>query len=484
MALLLRLTLTVCLIIFTGGGLAAIDWPIDPPDQSHPIGNSYGEFQCYGGSPYMHPGIDIMAPAGTPVYAIKSGYVKAVLTIYADLHWRVAIGDSAGAAECDGWLYAHLDKLTIPVNEGDWVEEGQYIGDLVQWPVAGFHHLHFVKIRHSGLVWDSDWEFIDNPLDELNVIDDPDAPVFEMAYGNQKFAFCRNVSADYFQEGELLEGGVDIVCRVYDYINHYDWKLTPHRIEYMIDGDSAVPWTNSVCFTGLLDYDHNVEVIYQVNGALQSRGDYNSRVFYFNATNTDGDSIIEASDRPNCWETANFHNGSYTVYIRAYDRAGNSTIDSMDVYLGNFFSLSGHIFCGDGDPDSSGSVVTVLSGGISDTTDSSGYFSLPLVGGGSQAIEISRVGYETGDTVLMMNRNGQLELMLAPNYIVGDANHDSEINLGDVVYLVNYVFKEGPSPIPFYSGNANSDGMVNLGDAVYLVNYIFRDGPAPVSFKN
>ena len=261
MAPLSRLLLVVYLLLGVTSTLAAIPWPLQRDSTVHLIGNSYGEYQRYSGSPYFHPGLDIMAPAGTPVYAVKSGYVKAVLTISADLHWRVAVGDSSGAAECDGWLYAHLDRYTIPVVEGQWVNEGDYLGDLVEWPVADFHHLHFVKIRNSGLIWNSDWEFIGNPLDKLVGIADSDSPVFENAYGSQRFALAQNETSSYFPEGSPISGEVDIICRVYDYINHYDWRLAPYRIEYSIEGDSSIPWTNSVCFTGVLDYANDVSFV-------------------------------------------------------------------------------------------------------------------------------------------------------------------------------------------------------------------------------
>ena len=64
-------------------------------------------------------------------------------------------------------------------------------------------------------------------------------------------------------------------------------------------------------------------------------------------------------------------------------------------------------------------------------------------------------------------------------YLLGDANGDRKINIGDAVYIVNYVFRGGPEPLPLGAGDANCDGNVDTGDAVYLVNYIFRGGPAP-----
>ena len=62
---------------------------------------------------------------------------------------------------------------------------------------------------------------------------------------------------------------------------------------------------------------------------------------------------------------------------------------------------------------------------------------------------------------------------------VGDANGDKYINVGDIVYLVAYIFKGGPAPVPLTSGDVNCDGNVNVADAVYLVNFVFKSGPAP-----
>jgi hypothetical protein len=67
----------------------------------------------------------------------------------------------------------------------------------------------------------------------------------------------------------------------------------------------------------------------------------------------------------------------------------------------------------------------------------------------------------------------------ACDYMCGDANGDSVSNIADGVFLLNYVFKDGPAPEPEEAADANSDGTINVGDAVGIVNYIFREGPPP-----
>ncbi len=61
----------------------------------------------------------------------------------------------------------------------------------------------------------------------------------------------------------------------------------------------------------------------------------------------------------------------------------------------------------------------------------------------------------------------------------GDANGDNVVDVGDVVYMINYLFKSGPDSNPHLSADANCEGIVDVGDVVYLINYLFKSGPAP-----
>ena len=69
--------------------------------------------------------------------------------------------------------------------------------------------------------------------------------------------------------------------------------------------------------------------------------------------------------------------------------------------------------------------------------------------------------------------------VLVPEHVCGDANDDEIVNVTDVVYLINYIFAEGPAPEPIEAGDSDCDTNVNITDAVYLVNYIFAGGFVP-----
>jgi hypothetical protein len=66
----------------------------------------------------------------------------------------------------------------------------------------------------------------------------------------------------------------------------------------------------------------------------------------------------------------------------------------------------------------------------------------------------------------------------------GDCNDDGIVDASDVVFLINYLFQEGPAPDPLEAGDANSDSVVGPADVVYLINYLFKQGPPPCVIKD
>ncbi|MBD3348357.1 MAG: T9SS type A sorting domain-containing protein [Candidatus Eisenbacteria bacterium] len=321
-----------------------IPWPL-APDAQHEVGNTYGEYQNYGGSPYLHPGVDVMGYGGEPVYAVAPGQVKAVLTTSGQWHWRVAIADSATTGTSTGYLYAHLDQSTIVHSVGDMVSEGEYIGDLVTWPVAGFHHCHFARIEDEGAQWYGDWMATDNPHTDFDAQSENEAPVFELAVGGDLLAFCTNQTSSYLDPAALA-GQVDIIAHVGDTIES-SWVCTVQEIRYtiypaaypefpVVDDKLAVNFDMALdtYIGGPID-PFLVDLLYKQDSTCQTQGDYDYREFYHIITNSDGNEVYESSDLSEAWDTTLLPDADYVVRVTATDAAGNASVDSMTVTTAN-----------------------------------------------------------------------------------------------------------------------------------------------------
>ena len=70
-------------------------------------------------------------------------------------------------------------------------------------------------------------------------------------------------------------------------------------------------------------------------------------------------------------------------------------------------------------------------------------------------------------------------LATEPGYVTGDASGDGVINVADIVFLVNFLYRSGDPPDPMEAGDASCDGIVNIADVVFLVNYLYRGGDPP-----
>lgn len=66
-----------------------------------------------------------------------------------------------------------------------------------------------------------------------------------------------------------------------------------------------------------------------------------------------------------------------------------------------------------------------------------------------------------------------------PAYICGDIDDNGRVDIGDAVFLVNYIFAGGAAPDPLASGDVDCTARVDITDAVYIISYIFGGGPSP-----
>lgn len=105
-------------------------WPVDGVMTS-----PYG-LRLRGWSPDLHEGVDVAAPQGTRVNAMKSGRVEHAGT-WSGYGLSVLISHGSNVRT----LYAHLSR--IDVREGERVDGGQQIGAVGQTGSATGPHLHF-----------------------------------------------------------------------------------------------------------------------------------------------------------------------------------------------------------------------------------------------------------------------------------------------------------------------------------------------------
>jgi hypothetical protein len=71
-------------------------------------------------------------------------------------------------------------------------------------------------------------------------------------------------------------------------------------------------------------------------------------------------------------------------------------------------------------------------------------------------------------------------LNLPPSWACGDIDGEEGINILDIVFLINYLYKDGTAPDPLESANVNygesPDDLINILDIVYLINFLYKDG--------
>ncbi len=320
---------------------APLDYGIIP--QPFPIGNSYAEIQQYGGSPYLHPGVDFLGGDYANVFAVHSGYIKAILTTGGSAYWRIGISNENTSAESEGYLYAHLNQNSIPYMVGDQVQVGNLLGTLYPWGFSDFTHIHFARIISSGLTWSGNWWTTDNPLLDVINIEDTTAPVFENAYGSDLFAF-RTEAGTYLDPDNLM-GEIDIIAKCHDIANS-TWRIDVWDLMFKLHPGSNPGSTIYERFSFAYDmpldtyvngtYDNMVlYTIYSRDPYCYSIGDYSTRNYYHIITNSDGDSVITEYDQYENLDTSQFPDGQYILEVIARDCSLNETSASMTITFDN-----------------------------------------------------------------------------------------------------------------------------------------------------
>jgi len=62
----------------------------------------------------------------------------------------------------------------------------------------------------------------------------------------------------------------------------------------------------------------------------------------------------------------------------------------------------------------------------------------------------------------------------------GDTDNSNNVNLLDITFLINYLYKDGPSPEHEWLADPDASGGINLLDITFLINYLYKEGPDPI----
>lgn len=115
---------------------------------------------------------------------------------------------------------------------------------------------------------------------------------------------------------------------------------------------------------------------------------------------------------------------------------------------------------------------------VSDTTGSSSFTMAIRINGNQLLVPDD---YQNQSITALGNTVDPVFYWTAATTLPGDANADGKFTSADIIYLVNYVFKSGPStPVPGH-GDANCSGTVTSADIIHMVNFVFKGGPPPCS---
>ena len=327
-----------------GSAFDPIPWPFFPFDSMRTVWNHYEQNMGLGGtSSFLHQGLDLIAPIGEPTYSVIDGHVKGVYTFGGEYYWLIAISPEQVPGWSNGWFHLHLIQNTIQFAAGDTVNVHDYLGNIIYW-YSNWGHIHFFEGRDSGSVWlyNTDGPGLNfNPALALTPYLDIISPDIKTVFTWSKFAFAKNDSAIYLHPDSLF-GEIDIIVKVVDYVGTSNYQQPAYSTWYTVkkvsNGEIIKPRTlghilnHSFKITNVDSLKPYAGVIYQRDNTLPPPDFFNfQRNFYHNLTNSNGDSLINLSEKTLAFNTEDYDDGDYRIIVEVFDEAGNFDIDSMDV---------------------------------------------------------------------------------------------------------------------------------------------------------
>jgi aminopeptidase N len=109
--------------------------------------------------------------------------------------------------------------------------------------------------------------------------------------------------------------------------------------------------------------------------------------------------------------------------------------------------------------------LDTLTGYIAGVPESAGEFTFDIHAGDSTGGYSETRGYKL--------------VVMASEELAGDADHNGIVNLLDITFLINFLYKGGAAPESPPQADPNADCVINLLDITCLINYLYKGGSAP-----
>lgn len=271
-------------------------WPVEPFDRQHAVRGFFCDPRVGDhGSKAFHFGIDVSAPDGTPVYAVRAGAV--------DLEGaqNVAVVEAGGNREHGYW------HIVPAVQHGERVAQHALLGHIAK----GWGHVHFAE-RSGGEYW--------NPLRSgaLAPFSDLGAPKVDRIVAER-----RGVSLD----PSSLAGVVDLIAEAHDIPPiappppWHEVPVTPALVRWRLvrNGRAVVPWRIVADFRTTLPPASHFAAVY----APRTRQNHPNAPGLFRFQ------LAAAFD------TRGHPDGSYRLDVEAVDTRKNATRDHLALTLTN-----------------------------------------------------------------------------------------------------------------------------------------------------